>query len=527
MSDVVFQLLKLLCFSGCNPGAVVAALSFHPPKPAYYELEPHREGADGNKELRINLGEDVHPVLSFVTGRVRVERLIDRELNCDVPVICFMVPAAKFTLLFSHGNATDMGGMYNRWCHMATSLGVNVVGYDYTGYGVSEGTPTEGQVYKDITVVARFLLTSGIVKDPARELVLYGQSVGSGPSCYLASKGKSTTYVGAVREACGASCNPGLPPVAGLVIHSGLLSGLRVFTDSRVLGCCDPFQNIIRIRHVQCPTLIIHGKEDVEVPYAHGRGLYDELPKASRVDPWWVADRGHNDVLIDNEGEFYVRLFEFFSALEEVEGEVDLPGMRRKTSGSWTPVTVASPSTSPMPVEGMVRLHTGVISAASSASRSPAPNDRGELASSDAASPEGVSAVRSLAGAFSPTNYRPSEYLDRVQNGAVKGHVLGVVRVTGAEDEAVAATMPTQGRNRGTEWLTPDKDKDKDKDKVEDEEEGESGDTSPEGTAVKNLSIEAERSEREASRVAVTCGAGGCPGAAESEDEHIEEIASF
>jgi len=65
------------------------------------------------------------------------------------------------------------------------------------------------------------------------------------------------------------------------------------------------------LTHIQ--SILTH----MQVPFSHGKDLYDSLPEASRAAPWWVPGRGHNDVLVDNENEFYVRLFEFFDALEE------------------------------------------------------------------------------------------------------------------------------------------------------------------------------------------------------------------
>ena len=82
--------------------------------------------------------------------------------------------------------------------HRNLRLKVNVIGYDYTGYGASmqhEVQPTEEQTYVDVEAVYDWacdfsrgkLIPSGI---PGNHIIVYGQSVGSGPSCYLAS-GKS------------------------------------------------------------------------------------------------------------------------------------------------------------------------------------------------------------------------------------------------------------------------------------------------------------------------------------------------
>ena len=166
-----------------------------------------------------------------------------------IPVFCLKYPGAKFTLLFSHGNATDIGAMYPMFVMLARTLKINVVGYDYTGYGSSmdDGIrPTEKQVYKDIDAVYDWCVSSGLVGNVGKELLVYGQSVGSGP----------TTYIASTR------------PVAGVVLHSALKSGLRVVTASRLLCCCDIFPNIDRIRNIQAPAFIIHGEVRTSIALA-------------------------------------------------------------------------------------------------------------------------------------------------------------------------------------------------------------------------------------------------------------------
>lgn len=64
--------------------------------------------------------------------------------------------------------------------------------------------------------------------------------------------------------------------MVGLVLHSPIMSGLRVMTDSRLLSCWDIYPNIQRIEHITCPGFIIHGQEDREVPCRHGLGLYEK-----------------------------------------------------------------------------------------------------------------------------------------------------------------------------------------------------------------------------------------------------------
>ena len=67
------------------------------------------------------------------------------------------------------------------------------------------------------------------------------------------------------------------------------------FTNS-ALACLDIYPNIDRIRKVNCPVMVIHGRLDEEVDVAHGVALHQAVPNHLKRDPWWVPDRGHNDI---------------------------------------------------------------------------------------------------------------------------------------------------------------------------------------------------------------------------------------
>ena len=77
------------------------------------------------------------------------------------------------------------------------------------GYGKSNGSPTEKNCYADIEAAYRYLLE--VRRIPPEQIVLYGRSLGSGPSCYLAAK--------TARE--GRS-------VGGVILQSPLLSAYRL-----------------------------------------------------------------------------------------------------------------------------------------------------------------------------------------------------------------------------------------------------------------------------------------------------------
>lgn len=64
--------------------------------------------------------------------------------------------------------------------------------------------------------------------------------------------------------------------------------------------------------------MVIHGVLDQEVDISHGQEMHEAVPKELRRDPWWVPDRGHNDIT-EGRGklaEYLQRLRAFLASLE-------------------------------------------------------------------------------------------------------------------------------------------------------------------------------------------------------------------
>ena len=140
------------------------------------------------------------------------------RLVSSVAAIIYRVPPERQhvdtkTIIMSHGNATDIGAMFPIQVVLAHSLDCNVVSYDYSGYGESGGIPDEHATYRDLDSVYDYVVEC-VANNIESNIVLYGQSVGSGPCCHLASNTKEN--------------NPG-----GMILHSPFTSGMRVLTPSR------------------------------------------------------------------------------------------------------------------------------------------------------------------------------------------------------------------------------------------------------------------------------------------------------
>jgi fermentation-respiration switch protein FrsA (DUF1100 family) len=164
-----------------------------------------------------------------------------------------------------------------------------VLAYDYHGYGASAGKPSERATYLDIDAAYEYLTTSKGI--PPERIVLFGHSLGGGPSVDLAAR----------------------RPIGGLILDSAFTSAFRAVTQVPILPF-DKFRNIAKIRRVRAPVLVMHGTADRVVPFRQGTALYRAAgePK-SRL---WVVQGGHEGLYRASDGEYRSAVNGFCEGLE-------------------------------------------------------------------------------------------------------------------------------------------------------------------------------------------------------------------
>ncbi|XP_051919981.1 alpha/beta hydrolase domain-containing protein 17C [Hippocampus zosterae] len=274
------EICWLFCCPPC-PSRIAAKLAFLPPEPTY---SVHTD-ANGASSLHLTERADcqysqreLDAVEVFSTRSTRGNRVQTMFVRC--------APNSRYTLLFSHGNAVDLGQMCSFYIGLGSRINCNVFSYDYSGYGVSTGKPSEKNMYADIDAAWQVLRNKyGVTPE---NIILYGQSIGTVPTIDLAA-----------RHEC-----------AAIILHSPLMSGLRVaFPNTRKTYCFDAFPSIDKVSTMASPVLVIHGTEDEVIDFSHGLAMYERCPRA--VEPLWVEGAGHND--IELYAQYLERLKQFIS----------------------------------------------------------------------------------------------------------------------------------------------------------------------------------------------------------------------
>ena len=194
----------------------------------------------------------------------------------------------QVSIIFSHGNGEDLGNLKS-FLSFWSSNSIEMIAYDYPGYGLSEGNPSEQGCYDAIDAVYEELyLRNG--RDPSR-IIAWGRSLGTGPSLYLAAKHK----------------------VGGLILETPFLSAFRSVTGFTMLPW-DRFRNVERTKDILCPSLVIHGTLDEVVPFRQGKQISKELPDPKKFIE--VEGAEHNN-LMEIGGERYEKaIHEFISSIQ-------------------------------------------------------------------------------------------------------------------------------------------------------------------------------------------------------------------
>jgi abhydrolase domain-containing protein 17 len=245
-----------------------ALLAFVFAERVIFQPPPSSYAADALAITRVPVGDDAH-----------------------VALVHLPPPAGAYTLLFSHGNAEDLGHILPLLRHLHAA-GFGIIAYDYRGYGLSSGSrATVASAIADARAVYHHAVDElGIGPD---RLIVHGRSVGAGPTLVLATEHE----------------------VAGVILESAFTSTYRVMTRVPLLPF-DRFPNLALVRELTAPTLVIHGTHDRVIPPRHGRQLFAAAPEPKRAA--WIDGAGHND-LAHVAGQTYLDVLREFAELIDAQ----------------------------------------------------------------------------------------------------------------------------------------------------------------------------------------------------------------
>jgi len=167
---------------------------------------------------------------------------------------------ARGTVIICHGNGGNIGDRLHP-IGLFHELGLNVLIFDYRGYGESAGKPSEEGTYLDAQAAWQYLIEKR--NTPPDKIVVFGRSLGGAVAADLAG-----------RVARAAFTAP-----AALILEATFTSipdmGARIYPWLPIrLLCRYRYNTLARLERMRCPVLIAHSRDDEMIPFEHGRKLF-------------------------------------------------------------------------------------------------------------------------------------------------------------------------------------------------------------------------------------------------------------
>ncbi|MFH1457565.1 MAG: alpha/beta hydrolase [Candidatus Omnitrophota bacterium] len=198
---------------------------------------------------------------------------------------------AKYTLLFFHGNAGNIGHRLEKLLALRSS-GTDIFIIDYRGFGKSGGRVSEKGVYLDARAAYDYLVENRHI--PPGQIILYGESLGTAVAIDLAAQGK----------------------VKAIIVEGGFSRGrdmaARMYPFLPHFLFSDSYNSLEKIEKIEVPKLFIHSRDDEVVPLELARKLYHASPSPKE---FVELNGGHNSAFLDSQEKYISAINSFISNL--------------------------------------------------------------------------------------------------------------------------------------------------------------------------------------------------------------------
>ena len=196
-------------------------------------------------------------------------------------------------LLFFHGNG-EIVADYDDIAPLFNAAGLNLLAFDYRGYGRSKGEPTVTAMLHDSHAIFRFTRPWLTANGHTGPVLIMGRSLGSASAIELAAHYEAE--------------------MDGLIIESGFADVgplLRLFgIDPNRIGFNEEagLQQTRKIAGFRKPTLVIHAERDHLIPFEEGLRLYEACGAEDKT-MITIRDADHNNI-------FMVGMNDYLSGLD-------------------------------------------------------------------------------------------------------------------------------------------------------------------------------------------------------------------
>ena len=209
------------------------------------------------------------------------------DIDAHESIHLWLIPEekqTKTTLIYFHGNTGNLEDRL-KLIPVLKRLNMNLVFFDYRGYGESIGEPSEKNLYQDAEAAINFIKRRLQIQDT--DLIFLGKSLGVAVAIEAANRH---------------------PNIRALIIDSTFTSLPNIAFERYPFIPChlvaiDRFENLKKIPNIHCPKLFLHSKQDTVINYKHTLRLFNHAKDPKKL--LLFENGSHDNLLLENE-EIYI-----------------------------------------------------------------------------------------------------------------------------------------------------------------------------------------------------------------------------
>tara|TARA_B100000579_G_C22784030_1_gene830875 strand:- start:702 stop:1520 length:819 start_codon:yes stop_codon:yes gene_type:complete len=158
------------------------------------------------------------------------------------------------TIIYFHGNAGTLDNRIHKLNHFK-DMEVNFLIIAWRGFSGNNGKPTEKGLYTDGRSAINWVLKQGVKEE---DIILYGESLGTGIATEIAQNKK---FAGVILE----------------TPFTSMIAAAKQFYPYIPVNLLlkDRYENEKKIKNINVPIIIMHGRKDKIVPFSMGKRIFE------------------------------------------------------------------------------------------------------------------------------------------------------------------------------------------------------------------------------------------------------------
>jgi len=200
------------------------------------------------------------------------------------------------TIIYSHGKDETLGSIYSFLYDLSSNLKCNILTYDYSGYGLSNGIPTLEKFNDNIKKISLF--ANNILNINTSDIILMSNDYGCFPNLNLASNNDFKDI----------HCIILINPIFNINFSKSNIHSKNI-SEENSINNLEFYNNKEKVNKIFSPIFVIHGQNNEKI--SHSKKLIKYMNNYLKWFPLNVSNQ--NEILLNYRENFYIKISYFIN----------------------------------------------------------------------------------------------------------------------------------------------------------------------------------------------------------------------